>query len=536
MKYTATALSALHIGAGRTLTPLDYLVTRDGVAVFDTAAFLAANPTREGILAFGDQPLGAEPMLEALLTPAEQAQAGFVLYSAPAPEFVRNRLRGEKPPAAGKAAPAAPAAPAAAKPVAPRAPRTDLRGGLGGKIALRLPNLPAAPTPAPAPAAATPAPTPAKTAARAAAPATPGSPAPAAATATAPKPERPERPLPPERRVGTFVKAPVGDGVYIPGSTIRGALRTSLLYWLLHEHPDIRHRFAEQLQRRMNDRTHSSRVAEEELDALLRVGRKDVLSALRLGDSEPLPAGKTLQVEQVRLYSPRTGDDGLPLPGQSAPAGRPGGPPGRGRDLRGGMGGGGGGAFGRGGLGGGPGSGGPGFQQKLEQIPPSLRGQPLYVEAVKPRTAFSGRVSLADTPGRGRPNWLPPITPTLLCKAANTLAKRVLEREYLQYSRAGADFARINAFYEELFNRVDRAAENTAHVSLGWGAGWHRITVGLILDEMADADGLDLFALRRKYALASHRLRSVFPKTRKLVMETPAAPRQPLGWVELKFE
>ena len=521
MRYTATVLSPLHIGQGETLFPTEFFVSRDSVVFFDTAAFLAAQPparsaAAEALLLAGG-PDQTPAMLEAVLTAAEQGTAGFHRYTLPAPEFVRTRLRGE-PGGPGAAKAGGPAGkPGASAPAAAAAPRKDLRGGLGGKPSLSLPTLanlpPAPPTAKPDPGR----------------PA-PGKPAAAAPAAKEPpKPDgadRPDRP-PFEKVVGAFLKHPVGDGIYLPGTAIKGALRTALLFHLLAENPALAEDFGAYLNDRIRDWAYSGRAADADLEGLLAPergdARLDALAALSLGDTETLPPGKSLSVEMVRVHSPRTGPDGRPIPSDRGPdRGPERGPGGRGGPPP------------RGGIGGGFGGGRP-----MDRPPTSFRGAPLFLETVRPKTAFTGQARIDDaffSPRAKRflrwPGYLPEVTIPLLCKAANALARRVLAAEADHYHGAGPDFARVQEFHRDLAARLDRAGEDTAYVSVGYGAGWHRITAGLALESM---NSLDLIALRKRFALASHRLGARFPKTRRLVMDSFFTPRVPLGWIEVKF-
>jgi hypothetical protein len=176
---------------------------------------------------------------------------------------------------------------------------------------------------------------------------------------------------------------------------------------------------------------------------------------------------------------------------------------------------------------------------KVEAGSTDFKGAPVFVEAARAKAQFVGRAVLDESlysPRAARmlgwPAHLPPPTPALLCKAANALAARVLAREMQYFAGLAEDCDRVAAFYRELSNRLARAGERTCLISLGFGAGWHRISFGAALADMPAIDPIDF---RAKFRLAAHRLRSRFPKTRRLVMETFAVPRCPPGWVEIEF-
>jgi hypothetical protein len=94
----------------------------------------------------------------------------------------------------------------------------------------------------------------------------------------------------------------------------------------------------------------------------------------------------------------------------------------------------------------------------------------------------------------------------------------------------------VTEFYRTLLAKVQAASPGMAYLSVGRGAGWHKLTPGiLVARHLSQADFAEF---RRVYRLAASgnfdRLSFVFPKSRKVVVEGERA-AAPLGWVQLVF-
>lgn len=87
-------------------------------------------------------------------------------------------------------------------------------------------------------------------------------------------------------------------------------------------------------------------------------------------------------------------------------------------------------------------------------------------------------------------------------------------------------------FYEKLLNSSSEK-NNGFLLRLGYGVGWISTTVGLILKENPNLLG----DIRRQFRLGKRRNQPnyvpEFPKTRKIIMDE-RTPRYPMGWVRLK--
>lgn len=117
-------------------------------------------------------------------------------------------------------------------------------------------------------------------------------------------------------------------------------------------------------------------------------------------------------------------------------------------------------------------------------------------------------------------------------EACNDYAKEVIARELEFYSSYGGEELRpIVAFYKEL-----EVPEDGFLLNIGWGGGWETKTLGGLLEEALGEDGFR--KLRMTYSLGrSPRTRRIdldapFPKTRRIAYDL-RGPYWPLGWVRL---
>lgn len=87
---------------------------------------------------------------------------------------------------------------------------------------------------------------------------------------------------------------------------------------------------------------------------------------------------------------------------------------------------------------------------------------------------------------------------------------------------------RVIDFYQNLYDETNK---NAILLRVAWGTGWHGMTVGRLLDD----DILE--RLRRTYNLGRRRDEQYFvkpfPKTRKVIFENGVA-KYPLGWVKME--
>jgi CRISPR type III-A-associated RAMP protein Csm5 len=84
--------------------------------------------------------------------------------------------------------------------------------------------------------------------------------------------------------------------------------------------------------------------------------------------------------------------------------------------------------------------------------------------------------------------------------------------------------------YEELANSIPPSGKGFL-LHLGWGAGWHGMTIGRLLQ---DRQGFDFEGLRSKFDLGKRGVVE-FPKTRKIIFKQNQ-PEYPIGWVKISLK
>ncbi len=277
------------------------------------------------------------------------------------------------------------------------------------------------------------------------------------------------------------VKDPA-DRLYLPGSTLKGALRTVLTWALAPAR-------AAQVLARFAD-AEDKRKAAADIERDIFYGRKqgdsrrvshdllrDVMRTVHLSDSQPVRQEPLLA--QVRVF-PR----GSPITVEAAPVGVT-------------------------------------FTAvlQIEQYP------------------FTGQIarSVIDFG-----DWAQQLQPARLAELGRQRARVLIEGEQA-YFRQLPEAAAIARFYGGLAERLaGLEGTNAFLLPIGWGAGWRSKTLDNLLRE-GDRETIFVQAVHR-YNLKLHRQRSLqfragdrFPATRKLVMQN-GQPWLPLGWVCLTIE
>lgn len=125
-----------------------------------------------------------------------------------------------------------------------------------------------------------------------------------------------------------------------------------------------------------------------------------------------------------------------------------------------------------------------------------------------------------------------------LPEVCNSYARSVIERQkqYVTQHRQ----PQLQAFYDRLQQRLGSLREGAFLLNIGWGGGWEAKTVGDIVQEILRDDQFDDFVeLRKRYKLGenpqTHKIdpASPFPETR-LVGYQHGTAAYPLGWVLLE--
>ncbi|GIV18874.1 MAG: hypothetical protein KatS3mg023_0625 [Armatimonadota bacterium] len=127
-----------------------------------------------------------------------------------------------------------------------------------------------------------------------------------------------------------------------------------------------------------------------------------------------------------------------------------------------------------------------------------------------------------------------------LPEVCNSYARSVIGRQKEYVTRHHQP--QLQAFYNQLQQRLDSLPGGAFLLNIGWGGGWEAKTVGDIVQEILHDDDYDDFGeLRKRYKLGenpqTNRINpdAPFPETR-LVAYQGAAAAYPLGWVLLEPE
>lgn len=278
--------------------------------------------------------------------------------------------------------------------------------------------------------------------------------------------------------VRTFVKTAWGKP-YLPGSSLKGALRTAVLWRILHEDREaftktlsyLERAIRRSLPRSAQDRQWTGLNVERLEEVLGPDPNRDLMRAIHIEDSAELPLEELYAIE-VGSYMPNA-------QGQLVRDGR--------------------------------------LTNWVEALPSGTRLRIswrwdgfLFGEMARD-LGFQPKQHLIDDDG--------------VLETTRAFTEALLKSEISFYRQHGlgevAD--RLHAF---------RSGEGTL-LCLGWGGGWSAKTVTRDF-----ADRIDLMALRRLYRLGRSRSRRdyydrIFPKSRRLC-ESSSGVLMPLGWVRLR--
>ncbi len=287
------------------------------------------------------------------------------------------------------------------------------------------------------------------------------------------------------------------DGLpYLPGTAVKGAIRTALIFAWSADNQEWARGFLSQP---------NPGLANREVQRVLH-GRQpdpnhDVLRALMIGDTMGLPAS-ALHLVQERVLSAGIRAD---------------------RTRAGGT---------------------DGYKDFL-----------VFLEALAPGQRLHGRVRLLghlfDQRSVRALGWSAKqqcLNIPALCEAANRMAREVCDWELGYFGLVqGPDCGDVLKFYGDLKSRLDGPEAGTAYVCIGRGSGWHKLTPGILLAKHLSRSEFSRF--RQHYGLAAiddrrlerdphlarfDRRDFIFPKSRKVVVEGERAV-WPLGWVKLTF-
>lgn len=289
------------------------------------------------------------------------------------------------------------------------------------------------------------------------------------------------------REISEFVKTGLGNP-YIPGSSIKGALRTVILWHLMKDSPS--HKIKSLLDQILN-----SKVEKRQADKMLNkefFGKDpnyDFLRGLQVGDAEfmieDIVVGETkvLSIENGKGYGwKKMGKDGF-----------------------------------------------------ISKDP--IRATSIFTEILTQKVTSDVMIRienfLFDHPLAkeqlgfdNKKRYL-----TQLAQRCNEYAKEFIKDEIAFYKSCGMN--KLKEFYEELIIQMPKN-EDSFLLHLGWGSGWRGMTGNYLKGEM-------LQKFREKFRIGKSikdprtgrwQQFPVFPKTRKIVFKNNQ-PTYPLGWVKI---
>ena len=94
------------------------------------------------------------------------------------------------------------------------------------------------------------------------------------------------------------------------------------------------------------------------------------------------------------------------------------------------------------------------------------------------------------------------------------------------------DVKTVLDFYRDLKCQINNAEDSTCYLCLGQGVGWHKMTIGMLLERDRN---FDFRKLRRTLRLADRRLQFEYPKSRKLLMKSADEIQAVFGWVKIQL-
>ena len=269
----------------------------------------------------------------------------------------------------------------------------------------------------------------------------------------------------------------VYDRLYLPGSSLKGALRTVLawgIYTSQKRKPD--------LGRLGRSRSWASQPLEQ--DIFGRDPNHDWLRALHVEDTRPLEpedhpstgSGQALTLRTVRVYPTETRDS-------------------------------------------------PGLNVDVEAVE---RGTVFQTAFTVDEYGFSEDV-VQKLGWEGKRHWIERL-PALAKEHARQ--RLLIEAEYYRKRNGPRDAMR---FYDQLINTWSELPDNELIVQIGWGAGWESKTLGsglLRTDDRAFERLLDDYHMTKE---RDRRPGDPFPQSRHLALRD-GRPSEPLGWVHIRLE
>lgn len=274
------------------------------------------------------------------------------------------------------------------------------------------------------------------------------------------------------------------DGVYIPGSSIKGAIRTALMWSFLNEGDNANVLFDEldhwiRERGRIDLKKIDDRISQEVFgnDA-----HHDIFRALRISDTDTMDL-EHLEVSEIKIVG---NPQEIPVYVENLKTGTE-----------------------------------ATFDLYLDEDMLNTKKKELDFKKYELREYMNARG---------------------ICKACNAFSKKVVE-EHLRYMWEQYGCESTIGMFETLRSEIEGCGDNEAVLHIGWGGGWYSTTIGLLVETYPEfttsAEGgerkcyLREGTLRHKFKLGknprTHRYASRFPKTRRITIKG-----EPLGWVKFR--
>jgi len=277
-----------------------------------------------------------------------------------------------------------------------------------------------------------------------------------------------------KNKVREFVKS--NDLPYIPGSSLKGALRTVVL-WSRLKNPSGK---IDKAIRRLTFNKKNPRGVDDRLERLVfgKDPKYDIFKVLHIGDTFPKDI-EDLEVYEVRtLTTTRNGHN--------------------------------------------------------------WKRFTTFIEGLQPKVKYEGSLKIDEwlftSPNWGfmdKQKFIKNL-PYYCNQFAESLIRR--EKEFYQKYNNPSELEEIIDEYNLLEDELKRCGKNEFLLHFAWGTGWHSMTVGRILQQYPN---FDFLKLRETYALGKRKNKPYFlgefPKTRKIIFED-GKPKYPLGWTKIKWE
>lgn len=308
------------------------------------------------------------------------------------------------------------------------------------------------------------------------------------------------------------IKTTADQRVYLPGSSLKGALRTALAYATFKGDSSLFAKLKKHLSN-VDWRRPDEAVNELIFWGARRDPKYDLFKTLRISDSSTLPATPdTLNIGKMKILSLR---ESKKTSGAAPPA-QQGTMYAQLQALR-------------------------TLSESSEQLP--LKFWWTIQEVLQPGNTFSGQIEvqerlLTDQAMRKTLGWNAPHQKAFdlnaLVRAANTFAMDICDWEmhFFQQEVGGDAVKPVLEFYRSLKADIAAADNQTGYLCVGQGAGWHKMTLGMLLEQDKE---FDFKALRKTLRLAKDRLHFEYPKSRKLLMKSADNILAVFGWVKLQF-